>query len=165
MSERVNPEQLKQAMRLWITGVAIVASCHGGIYHGMTVNSFNSIALSPPTVMVALQHSTRTQHAVKISGTFGVTILNVHQQELAQRFAGQLGEEQSRFVGVETFSMVTGAPLIKDGMAFFDCEVVHTFDVGATTVFFAEVLAIAKGENEHMPLLYLNRRWRKLAEE
>lgn len=165
MTERVTPEQLKQAMRAWITGVAVVTGCHAGVYHGMTVNSFNSIALSPPTVMVALQHSTRTQNVVKTSGFFGVTILDVHQQELAQRFAGQLGEEQSRFEGVETFSMVTGAPMIKGGLAFFDCEVVNAFDVGATTVFFAEVLAIAKDENVHAPLLYLNRRWRKLAEE
>ena len=165
MNNTINPEQLKHAMRTWITGVAIVTGCHDDVCHGMTANSFNSITLEPPTVMVALRHETRTQQLVKASQAFGVTVLSLHQQELAQRFAGQFGEEQPRFEGVETFTMVTGAPMIKNGLAFFDCQVVKAFDVGATTVFLGEVLAIARKEKADTPLLYFNRRWRRLAEE
>jgi flavin reductase len=163
MSDHSSAEQLKQVMRSWITGVAIVTACDAGIFHGMTVNSFTSIALSPPTVMVALQQSTRTQQAVKASRIFGVTILGVGQENLAKRFAGQVGEDQPRFAGLETFTMVTGAPLITGGLAFLDCQVVNAFDVGATTVFFGEVLATQNDTNGYAPLLYFNRDWRRLA--
>lgn len=165
MNDTIHPEQLKYAMRAWITGVAIVTGCHAGVCHGMTANSFNSITLAPPTVMVALRHETRTQQLVKASQAFGVTVLSLHQQELAQRFAGQLGEAQPRFEGVETFTMVTGAPMIRNGLAYFDCQVVKFFDVGATTVFLGEVLAIARQEETDSPLLYFNRHWRRLAAE
>ncbi len=165
MNDTINPEQLKYAMRAWITGVAIVTGCHDGVCHGMTANSFNSITLTPPTVMVALRHETRTQQLVEASQAFGVTVLSVHQQELAQRFAGQLGEEQPRFEGVDTFTMVTGAPMIKNGLAYFDCQVSKAFDMGTTTVFLGEVLAIARQKETDTPLLYFNRRWRKLAAE
>jgi len=165
MSEKINPEQLKEAMRAWITGVAIVSGCHAGICHGMTANSFNSLALSPPTVLVALQQVTRTEHLVHASGAFGVTILNTNQADLAKRFAGELGEEQPRFQGVETFTLVSGAPLIKGGLAFFDCQVVKSLAIGASTVFLGEVLATQKHDGEGAPLLYYNRNWRKLAEE
>jgi flavin reductase (DIM6/NTAB) family NADH-FMN oxidoreductase RutF len=165
MSEPVNPEELRKAMRTWVTGVAIVTGCYDGFCHGMTANSFNSIALSPPIVLVALNQGTRTQHLVLASGFFGVTILQTNQRELAQLFAGQLGEDKPRLESVETFTMVSGAPLIKNGLAWFDCQVVNTFDVGGTTVFLGEVLAISNRENEHSPLLYFNRRWRKLGEE
>jgi flavin reductase (DIM6/NTAB) family NADH-FMN oxidoreductase RutF len=59
--------------------------------------------------------------------------------------------------------METNAPLIRQGMAFFDCKVVNSFDVGGTTVFLGEVLAALNNGNGHDPLLYLNREWRRLA--
>jgi len=163
MKKEVNPEELKQAMRAWITGVAIVTGYHNGIVHGMTANSFNSISLSPPTVLVALRHHTRTQQLVKEGGVFGVTILNTEQIKLAKLFAGQIDTGKPRFEGVDTFTMVTNAPLIRQGMAFFDCKVVNSFDVGGTTVFFGEVLAAQNNGKVHDPLLYINREWRRLA--
>ncbi|MBW6465479.1 MAG: flavin reductase family protein [Brevefilum sp.] len=163
MSDHIHQEQLKQVMRSWITGVAIVTACQAGVFHGMTVNSFTSIALSPPTVMVALQQSTRTQQAVNAGRAFGVTILGIDQETLAKRFAGQMGEDQPRFAGLDTFTMVTGAPLIKGGLAYLDCQVVNAFDVGASTVFFGEVLASQSNADGRAPLLYFNRDWRRLA--
>ncbi len=163
MKEEINPEQLKEAMRAWITGVVIVTGCHDGYIHGMTANSFNSIALSPPTILVALRQHTRTQHLVQHGGIFGVSILSTEQVDLAKRFAGQIDTEISRFKGVETFNMITGAPMIKDGIAFLDCKVVQSFDVGKTTVFVGEVLAAQNNRDGQAPLLYFNRQWRKLA--
>ena len=161
----INPEQLKEVMRSWITGVAIVTGRHDGATHGMTANSFNSIALSPPTVMVALQKDTRTFKLVEAGGIFGVSILELDQQEIAARFAGQIEDHLSRFDGVETFTMLTGVPFIKGGLAYLDCKVVKTLDVGATIVFFGEVLAAQANDQKTTPLLYFNRRWRKLAEK
>jgi flavin reductase (DIM6/NTAB) family NADH-FMN oxidoreductase RutF len=164
MIEKINPEDLRESMRAWITGVAIVTGSHQGTFHGMTANSFNSLALNPPTVLVALRQNTRTQHLVKDGGVFAVSILNAHQEDLAKRFAGQISPELPRFEGVKTFTMSTGAPLIKDAMAFLDCQVVNTFDVGGTSVFIGEVLEAKKAPGELPPLLYFNRLWRKLAE-
>lgn len=163
MNEIITPEQLKEVMRSWITGVAIVTGYHQGNVHGMTANSFNSIALSPPTVMIALQHYSRTQQLVKEGKVFAVSILNHTQQALALKFAGQSEDGHHRFEGVETFTMLTGAPLIKDAMAHLDCVVVHSFDVGQTTVFLGEVVKAQKLDSSQEPLLYFNRGWRKLA--
>lgn len=163
MPKKVNPEELKKAMRAWITGVAIVTGYHNGDVHGMTANSFNSIALSPPTVMVALRHHTRTQQLVNNGGVYGVSILNTEQTNLAKRFAGQTDTDQPRFEGIDTFTLVTHAPLIRQAMAFFDCKVVNSFDVGGTTVFLGEVLAAQNNDNGQEPLLYINREWRRLA--
>ena len=57
----VDPEQLRQAMRAWASGVTIVTAAHEGEQHGMTVNSFTSVALEPPLVIIALQTGSRTQ--------------------------------------------------------------------------------------------------------
>jgi len=164
MENKINPDQLKEAMRTWITGVAIVTGQHNGDIHGMTANSFNSLALTPPTVLVALQNHSRTQKLVQEGGFFGVTILSNDQIELARRFAGQIDQDQPRFEGVDIFTLVSGVPLIAGGLAYLDCQVKSAYNVGATTMFIGEVLASQTGESPHEPLLYFNRRWRKLAQ-
>jgi len=75
MASKINPEQLKQAMRAWVTGVVIVTGNHAGQTHGMTANSFNAIALDPPTIIIALQNHSRTREIVQNGGVFGVSIL------------------------------------------------------------------------------------------
>lgn len=162
MNNTIQPEELKSAMRTWITGVSIVTGRHKDQIHGMTANSFNSIALNPPTVLVALQRHTRTRTIVKNGGIFGVTILEGSQIQLARRFAGQIETDLPRFEGLDTFTLETGSPLIRNGLAFLDCRVTRSFEVGPTTVFIGEVLAAERAANAGEPLLYFNRQWRNL---
>lgn len=159
----IEPEVLKEAMRTWITGVAIVTGSYEGHIHGMTANSFNSITLDPPTVLVALQRQARTEHLVHESGRFGVTILDLEQLDLARRFAGQIETDKPRFEGVGTFTLVSDSPLIQGGVAFLDCQVIQTIEIGSTTVFLGEVNAARiDRQANHVPLLYFNRQWRKM---
>lgn len=158
----LDPEQLRHAMRAWTTGVAIVTVEHEGQRSGMTVNSFNSISLDPPLISVALKNSTRTYDLVTKANEFSVTILSSNQRELSDRFAGRLPNVQDRFEGVEIENLSNPAPLIKGGMAFFNCHVKDAFLVGENTLFVAEVIDV-RGEGEGDPLVYHNRGYWKLA--
>ena len=154
-----NMENLRDVMRFWGTGVAIATTSNGKTRHGMTVNSFTSLALNPPLVMVSLEKNTRTHHLVSLTGTFGVTILAADQQHISDRFAGRVGDEDERFDGVQTWALETGSPLIEGGIAFFDCVVRERVPAGTHTVFIGEVLAAhtAEDANERAPLMYFNR--------
>ena len=156
-----DPEDLRRAMRKWVAGVTIVTSAHQGAQHGMTVSSFTSISAVPPMILVSLERTTRTHDLVAESGIFGVTILREEQQLLSERFAGRIGLESDRFVGLETFHLVSPAPLISGGLAFFDCRVVKAVEAGTSTVFLAEVIA-ARSEEDGDPLVYTNRGYFKV---
>ncbi len=158
----LDPEQLRRAMRAWTTGVTIVTAAHAGERYGMTVNSFTSISLDPPLISVALRKLTHTHDLVENSGEFAVTVLDSHQQELSDRFAGRHPEIKDRFEGVETETLVIPAPLIKGGMAYFNCRVIQSVPVGDNTLYVAEVIA-ARGEGEGDPLAYHNRGYWKLS--
>lgn len=157
----LDAEQLRHAMRAWTTGVAIVTAEHDGQRSGMTVNSFTSISLEPPLISVALRNLTRTYDLVTKANEFSVTILSSDQHELSDRFAGRLPNIQDRFEGVQTETLAIPAPLIKGGMAFFNCHVKDAFLVGENTLFVAEVIAV-RGEGEGNPLVYHNRVYWKL---
>ena len=157
----LDSEQLRRAMRAWTTGVTVVTAKFQDQHYGMTVNSFTSISLEPPLVSLALRQLTHTHDLVEKSGEFAVTILSADQKELSERFAGKFPEIQDRFEGVVTETLVLDAPLIKGGIAWFNCRVVNAIPVGENTLFVAEVIAV-RGDGEGDPLVYHNRVYHKI---
>jgi flavin reductase (DIM6/NTAB) family NADH-FMN oxidoreductase RutF len=157
----LDPEQLRRAMRAWTTGVTVVTAVHDGQQYGMTVNSFTSVSLEPPLISVTLKQATHTHDLVVKSGEFSVTILASDQGELSDRFAGKIPGILDRFEGVPTEKLALEAPLLKGGMACFNCRVVHSIPAGENTLFIAEVIAV-RGEGEGNPLVYHNREFWKL---
>jgi flavin reductase (DIM6/NTAB) family NADH-FMN oxidoreductase RutF len=159
----VSPNLLRHAMRRWATGVSVVTVAHENVRHGMTVSSFTSLSLAPPYVMVSLENRTRTFELVTAAQVFGVTVLAEDQQEISDRFANDQTELGSRFEDLETFSMTTGAPFIKGGLAFFDCRLVTTLPAGTQTVIVGEVVSVKEGDDK-TPLLYFNRSYRRFSD-
>ena len=159
----IDPDLLRNAMRQWATGVTVVTAEHNGVRHGMTVNSFTSVSLTPPLILVSLERTTRTHALVEKSSHFGVTILSDQQQEVSDCFAGRI-EREDRFSNLETHTLVSGSPLISGGLAYLDCRVVTEYEAGTHTLFIAEVLVAASstGEADGGPLLYYNRSYHRL---
>jgi flavin reductase (DIM6/NTAB) family NADH-FMN oxidoreductase RutF len=162
MTTTIDPEQLRAAMRAWTSGVTVVTAVHEGQQHGMTVNSFTSVSLDPPLVMIALQDATRTRELVHHAQAFGVTILSVDQEDISERFAGRTVDSENRMSGVETETLVTGAPFIKGGLAYFDCRVRQSIGLGPNTMFIGEVVA-ARRISDGEPLIYHHRQYRRLS--
>lgn len=157
----IDSEQLRRAMRTWTTGVAVITAIHDGQQYGMTVNSFTSVSLEPPLIAVTLKQLTHTHELVAKSGEFSVTILSSDQKELADRFAGKIPDIRDRFAGVPTEKLVIDAPLLKGGIAHFNCRIVNSIPIGENTFFLAEVIA-ASGDGKGEPLVYHNRVYWKL---
>jgi flavin reductase (DIM6/NTAB) family NADH-FMN oxidoreductase RutF len=158
----LDPEALRSAMRSWSAGVTVVTAVHGEDRHGMTVNSFTSISLTPPLLIISLQQHTRTYELVMKSRAFGLTMLSSDQVDISDLFAGRKPEVQDRLATVKTETLVTGSPLIVGGLAWLDCRVLQTYDAGATTLFIAEAVA-ARGTGTGDPLIYHNREYWKLS--
>ena len=152
----LDSEKLRHAMRAWTTGVAVVTARYEDQQYGMTVNSFNSVSLEPPVISVVLKQLTHTHDLVVKSGLFAVTILSSAQKELSDRFAGKIPGIVDRFEGVPTEKSSIEVPIIKNGIAYFNCRVMNSTPIGENTLFLAEVIA-ASGEGEGSPLVYHNR--------
>ncbi len=161
-SMTLEAENLRAAMRAWSAGVTVVTAVHEGKKHGMTVNSFTSISLDPPTITISLKTGSRTYDMVMGSRAFGLTMLSSDQSKISDIFAGRFPEIEDRFADLQVETLVTGSPLIVGGLAWLDCRVVETYDAGMNTLFIAEVLA-ARGTGEGLPLLYHDRKYWQLS--
>jgi flavin reductase (DIM6/NTAB) family NADH-FMN oxidoreductase RutF len=156
------PDSLREVMRTWPTGVAVVTSASGGVCRGLTVNSLASVSLDPPRVVFSIANESRTLEIIRASNAFAVTMLDEGQQHISDVFAGKIAQEEDRFTGLEIFSLVSGAPLLKAGRAFLDCRVVHAYSMPHSTLFVGEVLA-ATADSGKAPLVYLNRGYHQVA--
>ena len=154
-------EILRHVMRRWPSGVCIVSSTLRDFRHGMTVNSFTSVSVNPALVTVTMMNTTRTFHMVVSSGIFGITVLSVDQQAIADRFAGRGSDESNRFDGLDVFTMQTGVPFITGGLVYLDCQVVFSHPMPESTLFIGEVLVAQRFEGFH-PLVYFNREYHRL---
>jgi flavin reductase (DIM6/NTAB) family NADH-FMN oxidoreductase RutF len=157
----LDSEKLRRALRAWTTGVAVVTAKYQDQQYGMTVNSFNSVSLEPPVISVTLRQLTHTHDLVLKSGMFAVTVLSSEQKELSERFAGKIAGINDRFEGVQIDRLSIDVPILKNGMAFFNCRVMNSTPIGENTLFLAEVTD-ASGEGEGDPLVYHNRVYWKL---
>ncbi|PKO17890.1 MAG: flavin reductase [Chloroflexi bacterium HGW-Chloroflexi-10] len=159
----VNAEKLKEFMRFWTTGVAVVCSRMHDDIHGMTVNSFTSVSIDPPLISVTLAKSTRTLQLVQQSGIFSISILAEDQVEISDRFAGRIPEEDDRFAGLEYKLWEYALPVIQGALAWMSCRVVHTYETDQSILILGQVEGVSTLGGQ--PLLYHERRYWKLGGE
>ncbi len=157
----VEPEALRQVMRSWTTGVAILLSRHQEETYGITVNSLSSLALDPPLIAVTLMNDSYIHRLVSRSHAFTINILSAAQRELAEIFAGKL-QGKERMTSVEVQSLPSGSVVLRECLSWLDCRVTHIQPVGPNTLFFAEVVA-AQVYSLDDPLVYHNRAYHRLA--
>jgi flavin reductase (DIM6/NTAB) family NADH-FMN oxidoreductase RutF len=130
----------------------------------MTANSFTSLSLNPPLVLVSLEKITRTHDLVKQAKKFAVTILSREDRGISDRFAGRdASGDGDRFAGVKVFQLETGNSILANGLAFFDCRVVAAYSAGTHTLFVGQVLSSGHAnDSSNEPLVYFNRNYRRI---
>lgn len=157
----ISPDEFKQALGRWASGVTIITTRAGDRVHGMTVSDFSGASLTPPLAAVCAAKSSMTTGLIGEGRCFGVNVLAAHQQELSNRFASKK-LEMERFVGLETIEFETGAPLLPDAIVNLDCRLVATHDAGDHVIHVGEIVASATREGA--PLLYYSGAYRTLAD-
>ena len=133
---------LRRAFGLFATGVTVV-TVGGPTPHGMIANSFTSVSLRPPLILVCIDREAIMHRRICL-GFFGVSVLAAHQESVARHFADPwrpLGAAQFDGVACEP-GRLTGAPLISGALAHFECELWRTCDGGDHTIVIGHLLSL-----------------------
>ncbi|MER0449915.1 flavin reductase family protein [Streptomyces sp. Edi4] len=145
---------MRRVFGRFTTGVTVVTT-GGATPHGMTANSFTSVSLSPPLVLICVLREAAMHEAVLDQKSFAVSVLSERQRELAGYFA-----DRRRPRGLQQFAPVTwapgartGSPLITDALAWLECSLTATYDGGDHSIFLGEVLDMGL-RDEHDALLF-----------
>lgn len=126
-------QHFRGSLGRFATGVAIVTFDGVSKRHGITVNSFTSVSMEPPLVLVSIARTTKA-HDELAGRPFTVNILGAEQQSLALHFAGKPGREPQWVEG-------NVAPRLAGVLAFFECTPWAAYDGGDHTLYLGEVVA------------------------
>lgn len=152
----VQTDDFRKAVSMFATGI-VVLTCEDddGNVHGMTVNSFTSVSLDPPTVLVSLKPG-KAHRLISRNGRYGASILNEAQQNFSVHFSGRPQETvQPDFVVREQLQT------LRNCLAWFECQTVEKVQVHDHTLFVAQVTAC--GADGGAPLMFYGSRYHRAA--
>lgn len=157
----VSTERFLAGMRQFAAGCTIIAARHGGARAGLTATAMCSVTADPPRLLVCVNQKVRAHALIAASEALSVNVLSRSHEPLAKRFAGMVDgvAGDDRFQGADWTERVTGAPLLQDALAAFDCRVVEAVHAGSHRVFLCQVvdvLVAADPSAHHGPLLYVD---------
>lgn len=158
LSRSIDKREFCRACGQFATGVTVAAVLDAAADpHGMTVNSFTSVSLDPPLVLICVGHAASILEHFRSSAFFGVSVLNENQEHLSRRFAER---GRDRFGEIPWCPGQTGVPLIPDAVAAIECRLVRTETAGDHDILIAEVVRteIRGGR----PLVYFDGGYRRL---
>lgn len=149
----ISKEQFRNGMSKFVTGVTIITTLdHQNNLHGMTANSFTSVSLSPPLILVCVDLRNNTHRLIESRRAFGVSILSDEQNAAGSYFALRPEDRKAKIPGNHKLS-ISGLPIIDGCLAFFGCAVIDSHIHGDHTIYVAEVKDLVVRDNGN-PLIY-----------
>jgi flavin reductase (DIM6/NTAB) family NADH-FMN oxidoreductase RutF len=153
---------LRRVLGCFATGVTVVTCRVGERTHGITVNSFTSLSLDPPLILVCIDRNTIAFKMIPEAGTFAINVLSESQRQLCDYFAKRLAPDPNdEFAGVPHWIGVSGAVLIDGALASIECRLTERYPGGDHDIFVAEVLT-ATIHSDAPPLLFHRGRFPRL---
>lgn len=161
----IDPDQLRQALGRFASGVAIVTSRHGDRVHGSTMSAFCSASLDPPLVLVCVDRHAESHGTIAEGRVFAVNILKDSQDGLSATLARKGTPELEaahRLDGVSYTTAVTGAPILQGIQAYLDCVLTQAIEAGDHTIYVGRI-EDAWWDEKDRPLLYYRGRYGRFA--
>jgi flavin reductase len=145
---------LRQVMGRFATGITVV-TVGGTEPHGMTANSFTSVSLEPPLVLVCVKRNALMHKTIHDTGSYAVSVLAAHQERVARMFAGRRPHGERQFATVDVMpGPYSGAPVFRGALAWLECELATVYDGGDHSIFIGQVRTLGRSTTEDALLFY-----------
>jgi len=154
-----DPRTLRDALGCFATGVTVVTCLNAeGEPAGLTVNSFTSVSLDPPLLLVCLAKAAASAAALIGASHFAINVLQTGQQPASIRFSTR---DEDRFGTTPWSCGEAGAPILAESLGVFECERFAVYDGGDHHILVGRVVK-ASFDASLDPLLYFRGRYRRL---
>lgn len=157
----VDARQYREAMARLGAAVNVVTTADAaGGRHGLTATAVCSVTDAPPTLLVCVNRAARARPFLREGGPICVNTLTHGQQAVSVAFSAFETMEE-RFATGDWHPGGTGAPVLEQALASFDCVIDRVVEVGTHSVLFCAVRGVGLGD-PGQALMYLNRAYHPL---
>ena len=142
-AEGFSTKDFRETVGSFATGVTVVTTRGEEHGYGMTANSFSSVSLDPPLVLVCVMSASEGAEHIEQNSRFAVNVLKADQEPLSRYFASK-----DRPKGRDAFRDVPhrigagGSPILEGAIGYLDCRLHTSHDAGDHLIFIGEVLEL-----------------------
>ncbi|WP_049237112.1 flavin reductase family protein [Moraxella canis] len=154
----------KDAMARLATAVHVVTTDGDSGRHGFTASAVCSVTDSPPSLLVCMNAQARSYEHFVANRVLAVNTLTPEQAHLSGIFSSPL-ESDERFEYGEWEVLNTGAPILKEALATFDCHIEDIKDVGTHSIFICKIVGIRHADLSQQGLVYFDRAYHKAGQQ
>lgn len=157
-----DPQLYRDAMARFAGAVHVLTTDGPAGRRGTTVIAACSVSDHPPMILVCINRENVSNALYSENGRFVLNTLSDTHRDLANAFSGLTGlTQEERFATGRWTTLATGAPVLADAAAAFDCELTEWSDMATHRVLFGKVTGVRIGDS-FSPLMYYNRSYRAL---
>ena len=141
---------------LWTmpSGLYVIGSRAGERRNGMTANWVTQVGSDPKLVAVSVEKPAITHELIAEGRVFSVNVLDREDRAIVRKFTKPVEVDGQTLNGFPfSDAPVTGAPILDQAVAWVDCRVHSSVDLGSHTLFLGEVVDAGFQKPEDTPVL------------
>lgn len=151
--------EFRDLLKKLTSTVSVVTMMDNDRRHGLTLSSFMSISIDPPTMAISVNTRHSAHEYILNSKRFVINVLGEGQSAISDRFAWV--KDEDRFsIGRWSLNQ-RDMPYLEDSLFWLDCDLVKTISVHTHSIFVGEVKDFETSNSTTTPLLYGQGRYLK----
>jgi flavin reductase (DIM6/NTAB) family NADH-FMN oxidoreductase RutF len=127
--------------------LTLVGSRAGDERNAMTTSWVTQLAMEPVLIGVGVDNKAVTRRLIADGGSFSVNLWDAEDTRVFVKFSKPAAYADGALNGRPVRDGATGAPIFDEAVAWLDCAVRHTLDLGSHTLFVGEVVDAAIGDD------------------
>jgi flavin reductase (DIM6/NTAB) family NADH-FMN oxidoreductase RutF len=128
--------------------LALIGSRSGDTRNGMTASWITQLSMAPVLIGIGVDNEAVTHRLISEGGSFTVNLWSAEDTKVFVKFSKPAQDDGATLNGRPVRVATTGAPVFEEAIAWVDCEVRHTLDLGTHTLFVGEVVDAAITDDE-----------------
>lgn len=137
------------------TGVYVIGVADGATRNAFTASSVMQVSFDPLLVALAINPAHASYPILERGRAFSINVLHSDQQALAEHFGTHSGRMIDKLSSMTWRAGRSGAPLLLDALAYFDCRLLSEVEAGDHRLVIGSVIDGAVLSPEAQPLLYV----------
>lgn len=131
--------------------LALVGSRAGAERNAMTTSWITQLSMEPVLIGVGVDNTSVTHRLISQGGSFTVNLWDADDTRVFVKFSKPAADDGVTLNGRAVRSASSGAPVFEEALAWMDCAVRHSLDLGTHTLFVGEVIDASINRDDARP--------------
>lgn len=136
----MDPQAKKIALRKIPHGLFVIGVAHDGEVSAFTGTWLTQASFAPPLVVLGVKKDTLSYRLIEQGRVFSVNVLGKDQKAIAEHFVKPTSAAGPKLTGYAHHAGTTGAPILDEAIAHFECRVREIAPGGDHAVVIGEVV-------------------------